>query len=388
MTVPHYGKREPGSLTASAPGDKLHFQFASYNDSGDSEALTGLSVTDIECFKNGDAIARATDSGYSLISDTGQIGDRVGLYRFSVQIFNTADDTGFYDIGSWYQVAVDSVTIDGKTVRLWAGSFEIGYQNVNVTSLSDTGVNNRLSVIGADADTGLRNTMADYDTGLRDYIDNTDTGLRAHIDDLDTGLHAVMALQDTGAIATAVWAGDTGLRDHIDNLDTGLHAVLAAQDTGAIATAVWAGDTGLRDFIDNADTGLRAILALQDTGAIATAVWAGDTGLRDHIDNTDTGLRAFMDDLDTGIHASIAAISAGTAPDTGQILNAIRDFPVESSMKFVELLRLTGAVLGGTVSGAGTSSEIFKNAVDDSKARVTATMSGGNRTAITYNLDT
>ena len=68
MTIPHYGKREAGSLTAASPGDTLYCAFASYNDSGDSEALTGFAVTDIEVFKNGIATTRATDSGYSLNS--------------------------------------------------------------------------------------------------------------------------------------------------------------------------------------------------------------------------------------------------------------------------------------------------------------------------------
>src|SRR3989304_5636221 len=129
MTAPHYGKREAGSLTASAPGDTIYFNFGSYNDSGNNEGVLGTqAVSDIEIFKNGIATARATDSGISLISDTAQLADRLGLNRFSVQIFNTADDTGHYDAGSWYQVAVDSVDIDGKTVRFWAESFDIGRQ--------------------------------------------------------------------------------------------------------------------------------------------------------------------------------------------------------------------------------------------------------------------
>src|SRR3990167_4468522 len=113
----NYGKREAGALTAASPGDTLYIPFASYNDSGNSEALSGLAVTDIELFKNGGVTPRATDSGYSLISDTGQYGDRAGLYRVSVQLFNTSDDTGFYDAGSQYHLAVDGVAIDGKTVR-------------------------------------------------------------------------------------------------------------------------------------------------------------------------------------------------------------------------------------------------------------------------------
>lgn len=359
MTVPHYGKREPGLLTAASPGDTLYFNFASYNDSGNSEALTGLATTDIEVIKNGSATVRATDSGYSLISDTGMVGDRAGLYRFSVQLFNTADDATFYASGGWYQVFVDSVAIDGQTVRAWCGSFEIGRNKVNAVEIdSDTGASSVLrqfaatngtlsptgeldtgsvangSAIAADtkrlagdtgaanwlkstylngfSDTGIQERLgriqSDVDTGLRVHIDDLDTGLHAHISDVDTGLHAILALQDTGAMATAVWAGDTGIR-----------AMLLLQDTGKVATAVWAQDTGLRDLITDSknelDTGIKAVLALADTGKIATAVWAGDTGLRDHITNVDTGLTNRLNtiafDVDTGLRDTIADLDTG-----------------------------------------------------------------------------
>lgn len=60
MTIPHFGKREAGGLTAAAPGDTLHFAFQAFNDSGNSEALTGFAVGDIEVFKNGLPTTRAT----------------------------------------------------------------------------------------------------------------------------------------------------------------------------------------------------------------------------------------------------------------------------------------------------------------------------------------
>jgi hypothetical protein len=246
--VPHYGKREAGLLTAASPGDTLHFNFTTFNDSGNTEAPTGFAVTDVEVFKDGQPTARATDSGYSLISDTGQMGERQGLNRFSVQLFNTADDASFYASGSWYQVAVDSIQADGKTVRFWVGSFEIGRQKANTVELvgdtgaanwlkqtfaagfADTGINQRLAQIQSDVDTGLRvhiddsdtgikDVIADLDTGLRDYIDNTDTGLRTFLDHMDTGLRDTLADLDTG------------LRDYIDNTDTGLNATLTAIQT-------------------------------------------------------------------------------------------------------------------------------------------------------------
>lgn len=344
MTVPYYGKRNPGSLTAASPGDTLFFHFGSYNDSGDSEALSGLAVTDIEVFKNGGATARATDSGYSLISDTGQQGDRVGLYRFSLQLYNTADDASFYAVNSWYQVAVDAVTIDGKTVRFWVGSFEIGF---NITA-ADTGINDRLGKIQSDVDTGLR----------------------AHISDVDTGVHAVLATTLAANVLSV--RGDTGAARHLwelaDEYDTGrLQAEASATlDTGAVNQAVWqenanrgitkiGGDTGavrhLQRLVDEYDTGRLAAeaSATLDTGAVNQAVWqanaarsitaSSDTGINDHLGriraDVDTGLRAQISDVDTGIHAIVALLPSDTGLygtmadyDTG-IRDLVSDIKVE-----------------------------------------------------------
>ena len=354
MTIPHYGKREAGLLTAASPGDTLHFAFGSYNDSGNSEALTGLAVTDVEVIKDGIATVRATDSGYSLISDTGQVGDRAGLYRCSIQLFNTADDASFYASGSWYQAFIDAVTIDGKTVRFWLGSWEIGRQKVNTVELGgDTGALNWLKQTYAAgfADTGINERLAriqsDVDTGLRVHIDDLDTGLHAHISDVDTGLHQVLSIigfdVDTG-LRDTIADLDTGLRDHVDNTDTGLRKYIdnldtgikdrfndLAEDTGGVNINAIQGDTGAAGWLraafasgftdtglnerlariqSDVDTGLRTHIDDSDTG-IKDVIADLDTGLRDHIDNTDSGLRAFIDDIDTGIRDTLADYDTG-----------------------------------------------------------------------------
>lgn len=60
---------------------------------------------------------------------------------------------------------------------------------------------------------------------------------------------------------------------------------------------------------------------------------------------------------------------------------------IETGLTVRKLLRLLGSVMGGKLSGAGTGLEVFRNAVADSKDRVTATVdSSGNRNAITTDL--
>ena len=323
----HYGKRNLGLGTASSPGDTLYIPLAFYNDSGASISIGNTLVAgDIEVFKNGSVAQRATDSGYAVLGDTGNFDNRIGFKGISISLYNTADDASFYAVGSTYWVAIDSVTVDARTVRFFPAVFEIGENRANVVQMNgDTGAasvlqqfantNGTLSPTGeldtgsvanssylpanvirwlgtaaatptvagvpkvevvSLADTGINDSVGrirfDVDTGLRVHIDDSDTGIKDTIADLDTGLRALLALRDTGAIATAVWAGDTGLRERLGR-------VASDVDTG-LRTHIDDSDTGLKDVIADLDTGIRALLALRDTGAIATAVWAGDTGIR------------------------------------------------------------------------------------------------------------
>jgi hypothetical protein len=60
---------------------------------------------------------------------------------------------------------------------------------------------------------------------------------------------------------------------------------------------------------------------------------------------------------------------------------------VETGLTVRQCLRLLAAILGGKISGAGTGSEVFRNAVADNANRVTVTGDvAGNRSAVTYNL--
>lgn len=60
---------------------------------------------------------------------------------------------------------------------------------------------------------------------------------------------------------------------------------------------------------------------------------------------------------------------------------------IETGLTPRQALRLIAAVAAGKVSGAGTGTEYVRNAVADTKARITATVdSSGNRTAMTTDL--
>lgn len=84
-----------------------------------------------------------------------------------------------------------------------------------------------------------------------------------------------------------------------------------------------------------------------------------------------------------------ATVEAGVAAQANALADALLDRTdaIETGLTPRKSLRLQSAVLGGKLSGGGTTTEVMRNAVADSKVRVTATVdSSGNRTAITTDL--
>lgn len=59
---------------------------------------------------------------------------------------------------------------------------------------------------------------------------------------------------------------------------------------------------------------------------------------------------------------------------------------VETGLTPRQALRLICAVVGGLTTGAGTGTEVFRAAVSNAEPRATVTITGANRTAITYDL--
>jgi hypothetical protein len=84
--------------------------------------------------------------------------------------------------------------------------------------------------------------------------------------------------------------------------------------------------------------------------------------------------------------AANSAIGALVVPTANQNADALLDRAnaIETGWTPRQVLRVIGSTTAGELSGAGTATEVFR-ALDDSKARVTATVDeNGNRTAITF----
>ncbi len=100
----------------------------------------------------------------------------------------------------------------------------------------------------------------------------------------------------------------------------------------------------------------------------------------------------------SGVQVLLIQSAASTVVDTGSTIptaqdnaNALLDYAdgVENGLTPRQSLRLMSAVLGGKISGSGTGTEVIRNAVADSKPRVTATVneSTGDRTTIVTDLN-
>lgn len=106
-------------------GEVVPCTFETYGTNGESLTMSGFAATDIEVIKDGSVTVRASDAGYTLMDTDGiDIGTRTGFHGFTI---DTGDNTdaGFYTVGGFFNVWVDSVTVNTQTVRLKACTFRL-----------------------------------------------------------------------------------------------------------------------------------------------------------------------------------------------------------------------------------------------------------------------
>jgi hypothetical protein len=119
-------------------------------------------------------------------------------------------------------------------------------------------------------------------------------------------------------------------------------------------------------------------------------VWTNGTRTLTAIDEDATTL-----DLDATIRASVGLAAANLdtqladLPTASENATALLDLAagVETGLTLRQALRLIAAAAAGKISGAATTTIVIRNAVADSKDRITATVDAdGNRSAITVDL--
>lgn len=318
--------------------------FVDREDGASPETGLSISLSNVQVSKNGGAFAQKhqsstpthdVDGWYLVALDT---GDTDTLGRLTVKIH----DSGALPVWRHLEIVPQPV-YDAEVLGT-------GNLQVETVAFSDTGVNNRLSRIQAEVDTGIRAHVSDVDTGIHDTIADLDTGLRAHITASAGGTPP-----DTGAIASAVWTFTTRTLTAF-NHDTGVsHTVWSAanrtvtnvtgfSDTGVndrLARILADTDTGLKDEIATLDTGLRALISASaggdapDTGEIASAVWGFATRVLTSGANIalakGVGVTGFNDLSQADVRTAVGLASANldsqlAAQDTGAVSSAVWSF--------------------------------------------------------------
>lgn len=299
MTI-NYGKRYGGLLTASSPGDMLYIPLNFYNDSGASISIGNtLAVTDIEVFKNGGVTQRATDSGYAILGDTGNFDNRIGFKGISISLFNTADDPSFYAAGNMYWVAIDSVTVDARTVRFFPAVFEIGEPRANLVQINaDTGAASNLGqnlataptywqqvdVQKMDADTGAANVLMQFaaTSGTLSPTGELDTGSVANSSYLPANVTRWL-----GTAAASPTVAGVPKVEVTSFADTGVNnrlSVIAADTDTGIQSSVNVtsfADTGVNERLgvieSHTDTGIQTNMSANVTKVAGTTIGGSGT---------------------------------------------------------------------------------------------------------------
>lgn len=187
---------------------------------------------------------------------------------------------------------------------------------------------------------------------------------------LATAIKAITdVLVSPATIATAVWASGTRL------LTAGTNIVLA-KGTGV---------TGFND-LSAAQVNTEADTALTDARAgYVQAIWDALTSALTTVGSIGKRL---SDNIDAAVSSRLASGSYSAAPTANQNADALLDRTdgVETGLTVRQSLRLTNAMAGGELSGAGTATNTIRDPNDSKNRIVAAVDADGNRTAVTLDV--
>lgn len=226
-------------------------------------------------------------------------------------------------------------------------------------------------------------TQASVDT-VAGYIDTEVASILAAV---DTEIGAVKTVVDNILLDTAeIGAAGAGLtalatQASVNTIDDLLDTEVAAIKTVVDAILVDTGTT-LDGKIDTIDSNVDAVLL--DTAEIGAA-GAGLTAI-----NLPDQTMNITGDITGNLSGSVGSVTT-VSDKTGYALSsagvdAVLDEVVEGTITMRQLLRLVGAVLGGEVSGAATTTVTIRNASDSKDVVVATVDADGNRSALTLDL--
>jgi hypothetical protein len=363
-----------GFYNTSSTRTHVRFQFSTHASAGANVApLSAFEAADIRIYKATDgagfsATQRSSSNGITMTSPFDSL---TGYHDVDIDLTDNTD-AGFYASGCFYSIvlAPDTETIDSQTITgIPLGYFEIAVPAVNATQWAG-------GAIPAPAVTGvpkidltyilgtlLTETAGQIAAAFKQFFNvatpvGTVNLVPANLTQIDgaatNGNNAVLKLKQLNIVNTT---GQSGIQIDTTNNANGIeinaayNGIYITSGVDADTVSLNADGTGSALFLGSGGTG-KSINAPQDI-----ALPSGDL---------DDQLNA----LPTAIENADAYLDRANAIETGLTPR--------------QAMRLEVAAAAGKLSGADTTTVVIRNAVADSKDRITATVDAdGNRTSIT-----
>lgn len=215
------------------------------------------------------------------------------------------------------------------------------------------------------------------------YLDTEIAAIKAKTDNLPTDP------ADASDIAASFTSISSTLTTIAGYVDTEVAAIKAKTDNlPASPAAVGSPMTLAADAVSAAALAADAVAEIQSGLATAAALTTVDDFLDTEIASILTALTAIQaqTDLIPPTPASTGDAMALTGGERNSVADALLDRAnaIETGLTLRQAHRLIAAALAGELSGAATNTILIRNAVADSKVRLTATVdSDGNRTSVT-----
>ena len=333
----------PQYLGTFPTGATVYVPFDAYSGMGASVTITGLAVTDIEVFKDGSNVQRASDAGYALLDGDGIDFDGVtGLNGFSLDLSDNTD-AGFYAAGSAYWVVVSSVTADGQTVSFVSAIFRIAAGGVAYNQAVD----------GSQTNTGA--LVKQTNKPLAGSQTNTGALVRL------TGKALAGAQTNTGALIKQTGKGLSGAWSGVGTLvkATGKGLSGAWSGSGLLAKVTFKILSGAWSGVGTLGTSLTYLLSLggawsgsgalvKRTNKILAGAWSGTGSIV-------KAVRKILSGVWSGIGTLVALFGGGVCPPyqvRGEVLDietngilpvymdvggVIRSFSVDGTVRTLEV---------------------------------------------------
>jgi hypothetical protein len=323
---------------------------------GASITISGLAVTDIEVYKGTSVTQRSSDAGYALIDTDGiDIDGITGIHGFSIDTGDNTD-SGFYSVGSFFNVVVSAITVDGQTVNFLAATFRLtaaeavaGKPKVDVDAWLGTAAATPTVAGVPEVDvTHFGGTAGTFASGIPEarvasIANGAITAAAVATDAIDADALADGAITAAtfaaGAITATVIATDAIDADALaDNAITAAtfaaDAITAAKIAADVTTELQSGlatAANLATVAGYLDTEVAAIMAvtdkLDDTLEDDGGTYRFTTNALEQAPSGGGGTSDWTADERTAIRTILGVPASGTTPDdpTDGILDDIRD---------------------------------------------------------------